>query len=251
MTGMVELFKQRLQSELYARYRIDSQVEILALLRALRDARSQIVLHFGAQSYIVSRLLELWPDKRRAALDFGPDEAANAALLRAGRAVVETQLHQISIQYEVDGFRRIELPDGPAIEAAFPSCVLRLQRREAFRVPTRITQPLHLHVPAQDNCPEEVKLRLVDISAGGIGVLVEEGSSFAPQTGMVLRGCRLDLPQVGLVVADVEVRHVIQRDSEPKPQLQCGMRFLALPPQMSNFVQRFVMQREREWRKLR
>ena len=249
--GMLHLFKQRLNSDLYARFLIESKAEILGLLRALREERSQIVLHFSDNRYIASRVLEVWQQKDRVAFDFGPDAAANEALLAAGHAVAETCLRQVSIQFELNGLRRIELSDGPALETAVPDCMLRLQRREAFRVPTPTLRPITLFVPAQDHCPRDVHMRVIDISSGGIGTVCDT-SVFEPQSGTVLDNCQLALPEVGLVIADIEIRHVdITTDALNRTQAQCGMRFLTLSPQMSAFVQRFVMKLEREWRMLR
>lgn len=250
MDGMPHLFQQRLHSELYARYRLDSQVEIIALLRSLQDERSQVVLHFSEHGYILSRVLDVEPQSGRLVLDFGPDQKANDALIAAGQAVAETNLHQVSIQFEVNAFRGVTLPDGPALEAALPECMLRLQRRETFRVPTPVVQPVTLLVPKQERCPRDVRMRIVDISAGGVGVVCDP-AQFQPESGMVLRDCQIVLPDVGLLVADIEVRHVLPHRDGNKEQWQCGMRFLALPPQMASFVQRFVMQLEREWRKVR
>ncbi|HLU77026.1 MAG TPA: flagellar brake protein [Burkholderiales bacterium] len=247
---MPYLFQQRLNSELYARYRIDSQAEIIALLRSLQEERSQVVLHFSDHAYVVSRVLEVWPQQGRIALDFGPDETVNEALLAAGSAVAETNLHQVSIQFELGDFRRVMLHDGPALEAALPACMLRLQRRETFRVPTPVLEPITLFVPEQERCPLNLHLRVVDISAGGAGTVCD-ATQFQPEAGMVFRDCQMLLPEVGLLVADMEVRHVMPLHEGNTDQLQCGMRFLALPPPMASFVQRFVMQLEREWRKLR
>lgn len=250
MEGMPHLFQQRLNSELYARYRIDSQVEILALLRSLQDERSQLVLHFSNHAYIVSRVLELWQQNGRLGLDLGPDESVNEALLAVGSAVAETNLRQVSIQFELNDFRRVMLPDGPALETALPACMLRLQRRETFRVPTPVLQPISLFVPQQDRCPQDLHMRVADISAGGVGTICD-ATRFRPESGMVFRDCQIMLPEVGLLIADMEVRHVMPLREGNADQLQVGMRFLALPPQMASFVQRFVMQLEREWRKLR
>jgi len=249
MEGMPHLFKQRLNSELYARFRIDSSVEILALLRSLKEERSQLVLHFSDNQYIASRVLDV--QKQTVTLDMGANPELNDALLAAGRTVVETHLHQVSIQFELAPLRRVVLSDGPALEAALPVCMLRLQRREAFRVPTPVRDPISLFVPKQAQCPRDVHMRVFDISTGGLGVVCD-ASVFQPESGTALNACQIVLPEVGLVIADVEVRHVeMINDAHNRPQAQCGMRFLTLPPHMSAFVQRFVMKLEREWRKLR
>ncbi len=244
-------FRQRLNSDLYARFRIDSRVEILALLRALHEERNQIVLNFAGDQYIASRLLAAWPQHNRIVLDFGADEAINRAIIAAGHAVAETNLHQVSVQFEVGAMRSIALADGPALEAALPDCMLRLQRREAYRVPTPVLRPITLRVPAQVHCPRDVDMRVVDISSGGLGVVCEI-TEFRPEAGSVLDGCLLDLPEVGLVVADIEVRHVdCNLDANNVPHAQCGLRFLSLAPHMATFIQRYVMKLEREWRMLR
>lgn len=251
MKSIVQLFQERLNSDQYAQYRIDTPVQIVALLREVQDARSQVVLHFSSSRSIASRVLDVWPQTGRMALDFGLETSANEALFAAGEAMAETNLHQVSVQFHVGGLRLIQLPDGVALEAALPPSALRIQRREAFRVPTPVLRPLILSVPAQGEWERELELRVADISSGGVSTVCE-AEAFLPTAGTVLRDCRLELQDVGLVVADLEVRHVkVVTDAQNKRQTQCGMRFLNLSPQMSSFVQRYVMQLEREWRMLR
>lgn len=250
----------RLDAELYARFRIDSQAEILALLRALHEARCPIVLGFATERRIVSRVLAVQPQSARLVLDFGADADDNRALIATGQALAETQLQQVSVQFELDALRRIELSDGPALEAALPARALRLQRREAYRVPTPVLKPLLLRVPAQTHCRQAAQMRVLDISTGGLGTVCET-AQYLPEAGTVLDGCMLELPDTGLIVADIEVRHVDRiehgenadgaNDRTHGQRVQCGLRFLSLAPRMATLIQRYVLKLEREWRLLR
>lgn len=240
---------RQLNADQYARFRIYSQAEILSLMRSLQEQRNAVTLYFGASGFIVSRVLAVDGSNGALYLDLGADAQMNERLLAADSLVAATSLSQVTLEFALEQPQRTQMSDGPALRAMLPDCVLRLQRRESFRVPASSLRPLLLSVPAQNTEAGEWRLRVLDVSGGGLGV---ESLSDAPhlQNGMLLENCRLDLPETGQLIATVEVRHVAT-GTDTSGRQRCGLRFVDLDPQMAALMQRYVMKLEREWRALR
>lgn len=242
---------RQLESEEYARFRIFSRAEIVALLIGLEEERGAVTLYFNNSGFIVSRVLSVDSANKTVIFDLGANPQANAQLLAAEEILAITSLHNVTLEFSLDKMQPVDLPDGPAVRTALPEYMLRLQRRENFRVPTPVLRPINIAVPGKDETSPTLLLRISDMSCGGLGV---EGDANCAHlhSGLVLDNCRFDLPDVGQVVAAVEVRHV-DRSEEPggKLRIRCGLRFLTLSPQMAALVQRYVMKLERDWRALR
>jgi c-di-GMP-binding flagellar brake protein YcgR len=241
---------RKLVSEEYAQFRIYSRAEIGSLLAGLADERSAITLYFGSNGFIVSRGLSVDNADQTVVFDLGADTATNAKLFAAEEVLAISSLQSVTLEFSLPRMQSIQLDDGPAARGSFPEFILRLQRRENFRVPTPALKPIGFNVPQQGK-HGAATLRVVDISCGGLRV---EGDASALQlsSGLVLDNCSFDLPEVGQVRASVEVRHVETDDgSSGKKKFRCGLRFLSLSPQMAALVQRYVMRLEREWRSLR
>jgi flagellar brake protein len=242
---------RQLASEEYARFRIFSRAEIVSLLVGLEDDRSPVTLYFDDTSFIVSRVLSVDSANKMVIVDMGAHAETNARLLASEEILAITTLHNVTLEFSLRGAHEVQLPDGPALRAGLPEFMLRLQRRENFRVPTPVLRPVNITVPALKADAPRINLRVTDISCGGLGV-EGEGVGLTLESGRVLDDCIFDLPEVGQVVASVEVRHLeSSTDSTGKTRVRCGLRFLTLSPQMSALVQRYVMRLEREWRALR
>lgn len=240
---------RQLNADQYARFRIYSQAEILSLMQALQEQRNAVTLYFGASGFIVSRVLAVDGSNGALYLDLGANAQANERLLAADSLVAATSLSQVTLEFALEQPQQVQMNDGPALRAMLPDCVLRLQRRESFRVPASTLRPLLLYVPTQSLELGDLRLRVLDVSSGGLGV-ESMSDTLHLQNGMLLENCRLDLPETGQIIATVEVRHV-ETGADTSGKQRCGLRFVDLAPQMAALMQRYVMKLEREWRALR
>lgn len=122
--------------------------------------------------------------------------------------------------------------------AAFPE-----QRRSHYRLLTQAVEPLSCFIAVQG---EEMDIDLVDLSVAGIGIL-----GYLPglllQPGQVWRNIRIELPQVGTLCSDVEIRSaqdVTLRNGIRT--VRTGAQFLAPSSTLQNMVQRYILQAERK-----
>lgn len=236
-----------LDEEELARFRVTSATEILGLMRALNRRRTPLTLYYGGHdNFVVSSVLDV--DTRELVLDCGAQSAANTALLAGKRVLAVAVLEHVKLEFALTDLRAVTLDDGPALQAAVPTTLLRLQRRSAFRVPTPVLNPILLQVPEQPDCPQAISPRISDISCGGVGLNCEP-DTFPATTGLLLRGCRIDFPNGESLVSDIEVRHVESRTGlDGKPLVHIGMCFHHLTAHMDAIVQRYVLELERDRR---
>lgn len=227
------------------RYQLYSRIEILALLRVLIERRAPITVRFdGGEDFIVSALLAVNPDFEELVFDAAAQEAANRRLLAAPRLVFSASLDGVRIQFATQRAAPTTFEALAALRVRVPDMVLRLQRRDHFRIAPPLARPLELDAP--DPAGGRVKLRVLDISCGGLAVAIAP-PGVALQTGELLRGCCVELPEGARIVFDAEVRSV-EPGRAPGGASRCGLRFVNLPGRALTALQRYILRLDRERR---
>jgi c-di-GMP-binding flagellar brake protein YcgR len=146
-------------------------------------------------------------------LDIGRDEAFNARLLASHNVTFEKD-DGIRIHWVSKRLVAANMPDGKAIKIAQPQSMVRLQRREYFRINTPITTPVLCFIPMPDpknpNQEKTLELKLVNISIGGVGVtsLGALDPSFRP--GATFSNCKMDFPDIGMTNVKLQVMSMSQ-----------------------------------------
>ena len=222
------------------RFRVYSRMEIAGLLRAVGDARELVTVQFGgANDFLVTAVLGVDLDAGVVVLDYGADEAAMQRLLRSERLRFSTQLDHVRVTFQASAAQKVAYDDGPAFVVALPAVVMRMQRRDAYRLKIPMGRPLMCRVPV-GSAGATAAIRVRDICVGGVG-LTDYGKDVPVATGTVWTGCRIELPGLGTLVGDLEVMHTAEGDVR-----RCGCRFRALPLPMANLIQRYITRVERE-----
>lgn len=233
-----------LQAQDLARYLVHDEREIFLLLRHLLDGRSLINAHSATTNdAFLTALLAVQPDPPRLMVDVSPDAALNERLLQAGALDCHTQLDKVRIQFRVDVLGTDHWKDSPAFSTALPHQLLRLQRRELYRLQTPMTHPLNCSLPLPDG--KQLKLRIIDISGGGVAIAVPPSEhSLAP--GDEFPGCCIELPNKLLIVARLIVRNLFRLTTHQGVEmLRAGCELAELPPGADEAIQRYILQTER------
>jgi flagellar brake protein len=238
-----------LQSSDHSRYTLHEAREISFILRQLAARRAMITAYYGeSNEFMVTCVVELSLDGQQIYLDVSPDETLNARVLALGRLICATQLDKVKIQFEVTRLEPASFEGFPAFRAPLPTRLLRLQRREYFRLSAPSYDGLACHIPLPDG--RRITVRIADISGGGIGVLAPAGNEvFTPET--VFENCRLELPGGIPLTVSIKVCNVFRLTRPDGSQsIRAGCEFSNLPPAAANTIQRYILQAERD-RKLR
>jgi c-di-GMP-binding flagellar brake protein YcgR len=129
--------------------------------------------------------------------------------------------------------------------------MIRLQRREHYRIATPVANPLRCTIlvppPEEEagSAPTTVVLTLKNISGGGIGA-IDEKKMLDNTPGMIYKNCKIDLPGQPVTV-NLQVRNS-QDVSLPsgKSVRRLGFMFVNLPQPVLALVQRYITKLERE-----
>ncbi|MDK2122967.1 flagellar brake protein [Parachitinimonas caeni] len=219
--------------------------EIAQLLTAVASGHEMVCLYFGqgADDFALSAILGVDPQHHSFVLDFPADTDSLPQTSEGYRLLCVTSQNRIKIQFEVVA-RDFMLNGRAALLAALPQSVLRLQRRDHYRLTTPLGQPLSCHIPV--SAQEEIEVALIDISLGGMGILgYVPGLKLAP--GTCYAHVRIELPGTGTIVADIQVRSTFDITLRNGIRsVRTGCQFLNLPGTMQALVQRYITRIERE-----
>ena len=238
------------QTDAYSKYLLHARTEILAVLRTMIQKGTMITAHFDqGQSFLLTSLLALSGDNQEIILDIGSNEEMNQRALVARKLILTTVLDKVKIQFSITRLTAARHEGHPAFVAQIPDSLLRLQRREYFRLSTPIATPIrmttYVHIP--DGSQAFIDLPLLDISGGGIGLMVspEQAQLFA--RGDIFPDCRMQLPEEGLLVATLCVRNMFDVATRSGARfVRVGCEYVDVPPARLNMVQRYITRIERE-----
>ncbi|MCL2161555.1 MAG: flagellar brake protein [Betaproteobacteria bacterium] len=231
--------------------------QILQLLQELIGNHALISVHLfpGGLSFL-STIVTLSEDEEWIFLDASPNETIHRRCLQAERLLCVTQLNKIRIQFRLHNGMEIPFEGHATLAAPIPEEILRLQRRDAFRLQVPLSHDLkcilpvqkHEHDPQSDHGPpwkRGVEVSVIDISAGGLS-LEAPVNKITPIVGDQINGCRLKLPK-NLIAVNLEIRNHGRRIlGNGKEMLRLGCSFIGLPTQAANQIQRYIFQVERE-----
>lgn len=231
-------------------YRVESRREIVALLRQIGEKRQLVrMLVNGEADVCVTSVLDVDPDEDLLVLDRSIDRAQNRRILEANKINCETALDRIRILFTIENLREIEYDGDRAVGCDIPVRMIRLQRREFYRMETPVTNPIRVTIPL----PEELgggsaQFPLSDISCGGIAIqdpklqLGGEGT-----VGKTFTNCRFDLPDIGPVTTSLQVRNMQDITLlNNKTSRRLGCMFVDISRGNLSNVQRYITKLERE-----
>jgi c-di-GMP-binding flagellar brake protein YcgR len=231
-------------------YQIYSRREIVTLLRSIGE-RNQLVrmtINGGAEA-IVTSILKIDEPNGLVIIDGAPDALKNDRILQSDNISFETLLEHIRILFFVSKVDECTFENLPAFCFPIPPSLIRLQRREFYRVLTPISDPLRCAFPVTSESGEAVGtvvLALQNISGDGIAVQ-DEGNQLDHTPGCIYKDCRIDLAGGTLLVATLQIRNSQKITlSSGKTIYRVGCRFVNLPKPMANAVQRYITKLERE-----
>lgn len=236
--------------DIYAKYMLYSRAEILFVLRSLLKKTCMTTVYFdNGRSFFLTALLDIDERTGRLLFDTGSDAAINARALKADKLLCTALLDKVKIQFSLSGLQSAEFTGRAAFRAQLPEAVLRLQRREYFRLDTPQGNPLicQARVPREDGSETALNLPLLDISGGGVGLSapLEAESFIAP--GLILPNCRIDFPEEGVLQVSLTVRNQFRVTARNGNQfLRIGCEFVDLPGNRLTMIQRYITRIERE-----
>jgi c-di-GMP-binding flagellar brake protein YcgR len=230
-------------------FRIASKREMRFILQNIADQGTRVVLFYGnGQNFILTTLLGA--NEHGMWLDVGPFPPENKQLLLSDKITFVSMHQHVKIQFTAHDVQNDLFENNEAFYLELPDYMLRIQRREFFRIPIPATSHIKCIIPIQPENPDDsVIMRavpIVDISGGGIGLLCgEHEATLLPQK--IFPDCQISIPDVGILTVTIEVRNGINFTAHNKAVHKCvGCRFIQLDNQTNILLQRYITRLQSE-----
>lgn len=238
------------EAEIEERFHIPSRTAIQFMLAGFVRERESFSVQFGVnRDTFQTLLLAVQPDKDRLIFDCSGSQETNRRLLDS---------EQLSFAAHPGGIL-VHFSTGPAIDVSFegarafavklPKVLVRLQRREHFRIETPRVRPLEFFARLADGALFNSPVH--DISVAGIGLSANNvPDSFA--VGVVLPNCRFALPEEASdLFCAATLRNITELEGRAGLRLfRIGLQFNDLPTADANRIQRYIARLEHERRDL-
>lgn len=234
-------------SDAESRYEVTAPREVLGLLDSICERKPLVSLAYGAGDSFLTSLLQVDRDNRSIVLDAVVDTAVNERATSAARVSLRTMLDNIRIIIPIVGLRACQYENRPALRADFPESLIRLQRREHYRIQTPMGKPVQATIPIAGTTGQStVRIPLFDISCGGVA-LIEDKAVLDETVGREYPDCRIDLPGIGIIEATLQVRESQEftlRNGLTRRRIGC--QFVNPSPTILSAINRYIMKLERE-----
>lgn len=229
-------------------YLLHARMDIVAVLRDVARSRTLVTVHFGTgHEALLTPLLGVDGNAEELVFDCSGSEAMNRSVLQARKLLFYGLHDKVRIRFNTGSARQTLWEGRDSFAVKLPESMLRLQRRELYRVPAPITRPVRCVIPVEAaDRTRHIETRLHDISQGGVA-LVAQPNDYPFEAGMKFPNCRIVLPDAGNAVVMLEVVHVKEEKLlNEKSILKIGCKYVRPSMAALALIQKQMMRLERE-----
>ena len=233
--------------EIEDRYFLLGRMEILSVLNDLIHYREPITVYFnGGRDFFQTTLLEARADA--LVFDLSGDPDANRRLPASSTCLFVSHLNGIRVQFLGTQPGRFSWGGSDAFWVPLPERVVRVQRRESYRILMPVAKPLIAKLFADDDS-RIGEWPAHDLSVGGLGLAA---IGLPPvEAGQIIARLTLKLPWPVTVDCAAQVRHVTQiAERQDGNRYRIGLSFVHLAPSAGVAIQRYITRIEHQRRGL-
>lgn len=231
-------------AQLHDSFRISNPLEIGGVLRHLATRGDFMTVYFAnGQRQLVTRLLKVDVPARGFYFDWGGIESESRALLAARRAMFVGVPEGIQVHFPITDVAEVEFEGYPAFWSGFPEHLVRLQRRDYFRVKTPILDPYMCTFDFPDEA-QKLRMSVFDLSIGGVGLRSKSPLAADIPKGTMLMQVEMELRDLGPVQVDLEVCSQRTVPLAKDVEYHLGCRFVALSRIAESRLQKLITQLE-------
>ena len=231
------------------KYLVRSVPEIRRILQSLIEQRALVSGCAMPRNHTFpTSVVEVLDDEDGVLIDGSASEAINRGIEEAGHVTCVSRLERIHVQFKLHALQRVQKDGQVAFRAALPDSVLRLQRREFYRLQVPVTRPLDCAISTRHPDGETTyrHYRVLDVSGGGIALAVQaEEPTLQPYKEFP--GCLLHLPDSGPLCVRLMVKSLHrQLNQNGSESWRAGCQFTDLPRGGDALIQRYIFRLERQ-----
>jgi len=224
--------------------------EIIQILTDLLQRKTMIKVLFNrGVDECLTTIIDVNEVNNAVYLDIGLDELFNSRL-HLSQHVTFLRDDGVKIKWISEQVSIVHITDGKAIKINLPDKLVRMQRRDFFRVPTPILNPVPCQIPISNEVSSDtenmLELSLVDVSLGGIGVIANDPLHPAVVEGASFNGCKIIFPNIGMAHLTLQVRNVIPVPMKSGTiKYRIGMQYVEPSRGSENLIHNYTFNLER------
>lgn len=234
----------------FAQFFLHTRREILFYLNLLTKRRSLFTAYMNeGKRFFLTAIVAVDEPGGLIFLDPSHAEESNIEATSAERITLVANLDSVKIQIRLPRLQVASYQNQNVLAVALPENILRLQRREFFRLEPPVSKPIHCKLAVEDamGLQKTFELQLSDISGGGFCLISPTTlAEYFPRNAM-FQQCRLEIPGDGVIQVNIRVRKTVEMsDRNGQHNLRIGCEFVNLPGARLAFIERYIARIERE-----
>jgi len=234
----------------FAPYLVHSRMEVASLFYTLVKEKPLVsmLINHGSEA-VVTSILHFDDKKNVVIVDGAPNEELNKRIVSSDSVSFESSLDNIRILFFSSHVKTCIFNESPALSFKLPETLVRLQRRDFYRVKTPILNPIKCTIQIPDRSGKVSKTvcaNVQNISAGGLS-LADDQKALDSTQGRRFSNCRIDIPGSTPIVVTLQVKSSQEITfANGKSILVVGCMFVDMPNNVLSLVQRYITKLERE-----
>lgn len=236
--------------EEYAQYFLTTPREISFYLNLLVKRGSLLTAHIDdGKEFFLTTVIAVDDEKQAISLDLAQADELNNATQNARQITLTANLDRVKIQFRLPPMTEQLVSGRKALAAPLPQTILRLQRREFFRLEPSLTHPVlcQIAMAQPDGSLKTFEWSVADISGGGLSLNVPTSLVGDCQRDTLFKNSRLDIPDEGVLLVNLRVRKTVEFSAENGlHHLRVGCEFVELPGSRLAMIERYIARIERE-----
>jgi c-di-GMP-binding flagellar brake protein YcgR len=227
---------------------IHSRTEIAFLLRSIMKHNALITAYFNKGNEFILTSIVGFDASGDVLLDLGPDEDLNQRLVESRGQILFTTTHErVKVKFASAQATKVSFKGREAFRIAIPQKLVRMQRREYYRVATGIVNPLKCRITLPiEGADTLAEVTVLDLSCGGVA-LIDQHHTVDLEPGNEYRNCNITLPDLGTIVTGLQVCNTFEVTL--RNGLACkrsGCQYIGLQESERGLIQRYITRLERD-----
>lgn len=227
---------------------VDTKEGLLLLKEAARATAQTIIWTKEQNQQIHSRISAIVESEKELFAwnppDFNPHEFMDTmAQNKVEDCYFSANLNRATIFFKA----KFKHPDAAGLCFHLPEKVFKVQRRQFLRFPIPELYKMLIEIEDPIDPSKTLSKQILDISAGGVALIVSHAESPEYQVGAKIEFIRLKVHQTQIDCKG-EVRHLSKIEQGPhKGKYRVGVAFVDIKPQFSDTIAKYVFDESRKY----
>lgn len=228
-----------MEAQDYDRFRVEDGLEVMDLLRRSLASRAMCSVRAAGRPETYLSPLRAVADDGEAVLDPPRALVIERALVPGSVAAIDLRLSECRVSFETRVAQLGQIDGRSLLRLERPAALVRVQKRETFRV--QVPEQLGVRVTLDASDPALESLSLHDLCVQGASVTVKGGARERFWAGKMFGRARLTMPDGTEWATGVRVIHTgVMRRQADGEELRVGVQFVNPPAGLESAVARIV-----------